>query len=113
MPMYHLIEYSDNYSDTSGNLWVFKRCKVVNNTNVKNDDNASSFKYKAGLITNTEADEKNGVKIAVPLYLSNFGKSLEVPFINSKVEISLKWIENCVLTTAANNATSKITDTKV
>ena len=25
MPMYNLIEYSDNYSDTSGNLWQFQR----------------------------------------------------------------------------------------
>ena len=25
MPMYNLIEYSDNYSDTSGSLWTFKR----------------------------------------------------------------------------------------
>ena len=25
MPFYNLIEYSDNYSDTSGNLWQFKR----------------------------------------------------------------------------------------
>ena len=25
MPMYNLIEYSDNYSDTSGSLWSFKR----------------------------------------------------------------------------------------
>ena len=25
MPMYNLIEYSDNYSDTSGSLWGFKR----------------------------------------------------------------------------------------
>ena len=25
MPMYNLIEYSDNYSDTSGSLWHFKR----------------------------------------------------------------------------------------
>ena len=24
MPMYNLIEYSDNYSDTSGTLWQFK-----------------------------------------------------------------------------------------
>ena len=23
--MYNLIEYSDNYSDTSGSLWQFKR----------------------------------------------------------------------------------------
>ena len=25
MPMYNLIEYSDNYSETSGSLWQFKR----------------------------------------------------------------------------------------
>ena len=25
MPLYNLIEYSDNYSDTSGGLWQFKR----------------------------------------------------------------------------------------
>ena len=25
MPMYNLIEYSDNYSDTSGSLWHIKR----------------------------------------------------------------------------------------
>ena len=28
MPMYNLIEYSDNYSDTSGSLWQFKRDEV-------------------------------------------------------------------------------------
>ena len=28
MPMYNLIEYSDNYSDTSGNLWQFKRDEI-------------------------------------------------------------------------------------
>ena len=33
MPMYNLIEYSDNYSDTSGSLWQFKRDEVsANNT---------------------------------------------------------------------------------
>ena len=28
MPMYNLIQYIDNYSDTSGNLWQFKRDEV-------------------------------------------------------------------------------------
>ena len=28
MPMYNLIEYSDNYSDTSGRLWNFKRDEI-------------------------------------------------------------------------------------
>ena len=67
MPMYNLIEYTDNYSDTSGSLWDFKRDEIVNNADVINDNNAPSFKYKASLIGNTGNDgTKNGVKIAVP-----------------------------------------------
>ena len=46
MPMYNLIEYSDNYSDTSGNLWQFKRDEITNNADVTND-NAPSFKDKS------------------------------------------------------------------
>ena len=115
--MYNLIEYSDNYSDTSGSLWNFKRDEIVNNANVTNDDNAPSFKYKASIIGNTENNgTKNGVKIAVPLkYLSNFWRSLEMLLINCKVELSLNRIENCVLTTAANanKAIFKIADTKL
>ena len=121
MPMYNLIEHSDNYSDTSGSLWNFKRGEMLNNGNVTNDDNAPSFKYikilKSNLIGNTENDgTKNGVKIAIPLkylkYLSNFWISLEMPLINCKVELSLKWFETCLLTTAPT-VTFKITDAKL
>ena len=99
MPMYNLMEYSDNYSDTSGSLWNFKGDEIIKNADVTNDNNASSFKCKANIIRNTEADganrKKENVKLAVPLkYLSN------LPLINCKVEISLKWIENCILSTA-------------
>ena len=67
MPMYNLIEYSDNYSDTSANLWNFKRYEIIKNADDTNDNNAISFKYKAKLIGNTENDgRKNGVKIAIP-----------------------------------------------
>ena len=66
MPMYNLIEYSDNYSDTSGSLWQFKRDKIIGNINLTNN-NSSSFKYKSNLIGNTVADganrKKEGVKI--------------------------------------------------
>ena len=31
MPVHNLIEYSDNYSDTSGSLWQFKRGEVSAN----------------------------------------------------------------------------------
>ena len=67
MPVNNLIEYSDNYSDTSGSLWDFKRDETVINANVTNDDNAPSFKNKASIIGNTEnSGTKNGVKTAVP-----------------------------------------------
>ena len=123
--MYNLIEYSDNYSYTSGSLWQFKRDEIINNANVTNDNNAFSFTCKASLIGNTGNNgTKNGLKIAVSLkYFSNFWRSLEMPLINCKVELSLKWIENCVLTTAeigananatvADSATFKITDAKL
>ena len=125
MPMYNLTEYSDNYSDTSGSSWGFKRDKVANNADMTNDDNAPSFKYKANLMIDPETNgTKKGVKIAVPLkYLSDFWRSLEMPLIHYKVNISLKWIENGVLTaaavsadvdaTGADSATFKITDAKL
>ena len=50
MPMYNLIEYSDNYSDTSGSLWQFKRDEVPANNGDLTIDNSQSFKYKAGLV---------------------------------------------------------------
>ena len=111
MPMYNLIEYSDNYSDTSGSLWDFKRDEIIDNADWNNDNNAPSFKYKANLIGNTETDRtKKGVKIAVPLKrLSNFWRWLEMPLINCKVELSLRWIENCVRTTADINADANAT----
>ena len=100
----------------SKNCAPFKDCRteineVVDNVDVTNDDNALSFKYKANLTANSEADGiKKGVKIAVPLkYLSNFWRSLEIPLINCKVELSLKWIENCVLTTAEMGANTDAT----
>ena len=56
-------------------------------------------------------------------HFSNFWRSLEMPLINCKVKLSLKWFENCVLTTAvigananatgADSATFKITDAKL
>ena len=114
MSMYNLIGYSVNYSDTSGSLWNFKRDEITNNADVTNDNNALSFKYKSNLIGDTENNgTKNGVKIAIPLkYLSNFCRSLEMPLINCKVELSLKWYETCLLTTATT-ATFKITDAKL
>ena len=54
MPMYILIEYSDNYSDTSESLWQFKRDESPA-TDDGNPDNVStanstSFKYKSSFM---------------------------------------------------------------
>ena len=34
MPVYNLIEYSDNYSDTSGSLWQLKRDEIEKNNDL-------------------------------------------------------------------------------
>ena len=58
MPMYNLIEYIDNYSDTSGSLWQFKRDEIEGNVEGITVDghympnNSSPFRYKSSLITN-------------------------------------------------------------
>ena len=48
MPMYHLIKYSGNYSDTYGSLWQFKRDEQpINNNEAFTDltaETSSSFK---------------------------------------------------------------------
>ena len=96
MPIYNLIKYSQNYSDTSGSLWQFKRDEIINNADVTNNNNASSFKCKASIIGDTrDIGTKDKVKIVVPLkYLSNFWRSLEMPLIKCKVELSLQMFTN-------------------
>ena len=82
MLMYSLIEYSDNYADSSGSLYQFKRDEsplndAVNPNNVALD-NSASFKYKASLLGRATDADGNGrslknTKIVVPLkYLSIF-----------------------------------------
>ena len=96
MPMYNLIKYSDNYSDTSGSLWQFKRDEVPANNADLTIDNSQSFKYKAALlgkttdaVNNTNSSVKEA-KIVIPLkYLSNFWRSLEMPLIKCKVHLEL------------------------
>ena len=48
MPMYNLIEYSDNYQDSSATLYQYKRDEPPEDDAVANltADNFSSFKYK-------------------------------------------------------------------
>ena len=79
MPIYNLIEYSNNYSKTSGSLW--QSCKdipAVNNAgniiDFTNTNTTDSLKFKTKIIGQTNNDRrKDGVEIMVLLeYLSNF-----------------------------------------
>ena len=93
MPMYNLIEYSDNYQDSSTTLYQYKRDEPPNNNVNLTADNSTSLKNKVNLLgNNAAADPDNArvgrlnVKIVVPLkYLSNFFRSLEMPLLIAKL----------------------------
>ena len=122
LPMYNLLEYSQNYSMTSGSLSNYYRGKTDDV-----DDNASdgkSFRYKSNIIgkiearpnqpaqTEGSADQHGNLpprldqppipplntEVVVRLkHLSNFWRSLHLPLINYEIELDLKWSKYCVL----------------
>ena len=106
LSMYNLLEYSDNYVDSSGSLYKFKRDEssmndAENPLNVTLD-NSTSFKYKASLLgkaTDADGNDRSfkNTKIVVPLkYLSIFFRSQEMPLINCKIHLERNWNNNCV-----------------
>ena len=104
MAIYNLIEYSDNYWKTSGNLWQYYKNIPALNNNADivgfNGANATdSFNFKAKITDQTDDDgEINNVEIMVPLkYLNNFWRTTEMPLINFEVNIILTWSKNCVI----------------
>ena len=119
MPAYNLIEYSDNYQDSSATLYQYKRDEPpeANAINDLTTDTLSSFKYKVELLGNPVFDgniAKRSVKVVVPLkYLSNFFRSLEMPLINCKIKLNLTLKKECVLSTDAGDAVFIINDTKM
>ena len=55
MPMYNLIEYSDNYQDSSATLYQYKRDEPSDNIdNNLTTNTSSSFKYKVDLLGNLD-----------------------------------------------------------
>ena len=105
--VYNLIEYSDNYSKTSGSLWQYcKEIPAVNNAgNIFDFNGANATDFKAKTTAQTAADKNNGniagrvyVEIMVPLkYLSNFWRTLEMPLTNCEVKLVLTWSAGCVI----------------
>ena len=75
MPMYNLIEYSDNYAKTTRTLWQCLRDEP-------NDvlRNSESFKSKIKITGKIPVnDNEKDVEVMVPLeYLSNFWRTLEM-----------------------------------
>ena len=69
MPMYNVIEYSDNYSKISGSLWQYYKDEP--NDNIADSESFNS-KVKITGKTPDDGNTKN-VEMIVPLkYLSNF-----------------------------------------
>ena len=117
MNMYSLIEYSDNYSDSTASLYQFKRQEPLEN-NADLTIGSSSFKYKSDLLGNKDveggnANWKNAPIIVALKYISSFSRSLELPLINTKLYIQLNWNKNSVISTAAGVTSFKITKTEL
>ena len=113
MPMYNLIEYSDNYAKTTGSLWQYFRDEPVDDDDDIED--SKSFKSKTKITGKTPNDDnEKDVEIMVPLkYLSNFWGTLEMPLINCEVNLILTWSSTCVITESNGAGTFPITDAKL
>ena len=118
-----MLEYSDNYADSSGSLWQFKR----------DEQNITAAGIPNGVTTESVLEEViatdvaavgdvaahrilHNAIIAVPLkYLFNFFRSLdmEMPLINCKIHLELNWTKNCVTSSIVGVTRFKITSTKL
>ena len=93
MSMYNLLEYSSSYSDKTGSLWFYSKDEATKfnavigsnaKTKVVGETEVQATLYNYGILKDTA--------ISMPLKnLSNFWRSLEIPLINCKVELKLKW----------------------
>ena len=119
MPMYNLIEYSDNYQDSSANIYQHKRDDPPEGDPIPNlaVDNSSYFKYKVELLGDPVVANniaRRNVKVVVPLkYLSNFFRSLKMPLINFKIKLNLTFKKKCVLSNDDGDDVFIINDTKL
>ena len=110
MPMYNLIEYSDNYVKTTGSLWQYFRDEPVDD----DIEDSKSFKSKTKITGKTPNDDnEKDVEIMVPLkYLSNFWRTFEMLLINCEVNLIFTWSSTCVITESNGAGIFTITDTK-
>ena len=125
--MFNLLYSSKNFRKTTGFFWNY----YPDNPNssytyfadtlvsrrqreriFRSIHNSESFNYKTKFINplpginddanNDVTSESEEIKIIVPLKnLSNFIFSLEFLMINTEIELILKWLQNCALTSKA------------
>ena len=132
MSLYKLLEYSDNYADSSGSLWQLKRDEQnvtdVGNPDSVTTDDLSYFKYRSSLLKDLNsrniaanvnpntADAHRlftNAKIVVLLkYLSNIFRSLEMPLINYKIHLELTWTKHFVMSSTVGATEFQIKSTK-
>ena len=122
MPMYNLIEYSDNYAKTTGSLWKYSKDVPARNDNNEimvftRNNLTDSFNFKVKFTGQTKNNGTKDVEIMVLLkYLSNFWRTLEMPLINCEVNLILTWSSTCVIAAvgdANQAATFETTNTKL
>ena len=116
--VYNIIEYSNNYSRTSGNLCQYYREEPAldDNSNITNfTGNSASFKSKVRIAGKTPADgNTKNARIAVPLkYISTFLRTLEMLLINNEINLILTGSSTGVITNLTGKGTFAITDTKL
>ena len=107
--MYNMIEYNNNYSNTSASLLQYY--KDDPNDNITRSE---SFKSKIKITGKTPADKNmKNVEILVPFkHLTNFWGTLEMPLINCEVNLILTSSITRVISSASGETKFKITETK-
>ena len=106
MSMYNLIEYINNYSKTTGNLWQYYRDELVLNNaggviDFPDVDNISTvLKFKQKITGRTGNNWTNHIQMIVSLkYLSNFWTTLKTSLINCKINLVITWFANSLTVT--------------
>ena len=121
MPMYNVIQYSDNYSKRSGSLWQYHRDEeaLVNDVIVNfpaDDNNSPLFIFKQEIAGKEDNNGKTYIEIMVSLkYLDNLWKIFEMCLVYCDINLILTWSVNryIVAGTVANQVTTFAnTDTK-
>ena len=110
MPIYNLIEHSDNYSKTPGSLWQYHKDDSNNNLT-----DSESLNSKTEITGKSPADgNTKDVEIIVPLkFLCNFWRTLEMPLINYEFNLILIWSSTFVITNCTGAGRFEITNIKL